>query len=160
HRPLPGVGDLSLVLGRAFRRAGLQAGGRVLGHGDHADLAADRAVPGAGVLMDFFSLRFLNYLISLGTISAIYAVLCLGLHLQWGLAGLFNAGMAAFFAVGAYTAAILTTPESPHYLGGFGLPIVLAWPIAMLASGALAWVVGRICVRLQGDYLAMATIGI
>ena len=76
--------------------------------------------------MDIFSAGFLNYLIALGTMSGIYAVLCLGLNLQWGFAGLFNAGIAAFFAIGAYTAAILTTPESPNYLGGFGLPIVLA----------------------------------
>ena len=110
--------------------------------------------------MDFFSVGFLNYLIALGTMSGIYAVLCLGLNLQWGFAGLFNAGIAAFFAIGAYTAAILTTPESPNYLGGFGLPIVVAWPIAMIAAGAVAWAIGRICVRLQGDYLAMATIGI
>jgi branched-chain amino acid transport system permease protein len=110
--------------------------------------------------MDIFSAGFLNYLIALGTMSGIYAVLCLGLNLQWGFAGLFNAGIAAFFAIGAYTTAILTTPESPNYLGGFGLPIVLAWPIAMVLAGALAWAVGRVCLRLQGDYLAMATIGI
>ena len=110
--------------------------------------------------MDFFSAGFLNYLIALGTMSGIYAVLCLGLNLQWGFAGLFNAGIAAFFAIGAYTAAILTTPENPNHLGGFGLPIVLAWPIAMLLAGAIAWAIGRICLRLQGDYLAMATIGI
>ena len=110
--------------------------------------------------MDFFSVGFLNYLIALATMSGIYAVLCLGLNLQWGFAGLFNAGIAAFFAIGAYIAAILTTSESPNYLGGFGLPIVLAWPIAMMVAGAVAWAVGRICLRLQGDYLAMATIGI
>lgn len=102
----------------------------------------------------------INYLISLGIMSGIYAVLCLGLNLQWGFAGLFNAGIAGFFAIGAYAAAILTTPESPNYLGGFGLPVVVAWPIAMALSGAVAWAIGRICVRLQGDYLAMATIGI
>ena len=110
--------------------------------------------------MDLSTLGLVNYLISLGIMSGIYAVMCLGLNLQWGFAGMFNAGIAGFFAIGAYTAAILTTPESPNYLGGFGLPVVLAWPIAMLLSGALAWAVGRICVRLQGDYLAMATIGI
>lgn len=110
--------------------------------------------------MDFFSAGFLNYLIALGTMSGIYALLCLGLNLQWGFAGLFNAGIAAFFAIGAYTAALLTTPENPNHLGGFGLPIVLAWPIAMMLAGAIAWAIGRICLRLQGDYLAMATIGI
>lgn len=110
--------------------------------------------------MDIFTVGFANYLISLGIMGGIYAVMCLGLNLQWGFAGLFNAGIAGFFAIGAYAAAILTTPESPNYLGGFGLPVVAAWPIAMLLSGAVAWAIGRICVRLQGDYLAMATIGI
>lgn len=110
--------------------------------------------------MDIFTLGFLSYLISLGTMGGIYAVMCLGLNLQWGFAGLFNAGIAGFFAIGAYTTAILTTPDSPAYLGGFDLPIIVAWPIAMLLSGAVAWAIGRICVRLQGDYLAMATIGI
>ncbi len=105
-------------------------------------------------------LGFSSYLIALGTMSGIYALLCLGLNLQWGFAGLFNAGIAAFFAVGAYVAAILTAPESLVHLGGFGLPVALAWPVAMAAAGGLAWAIGRICLNLQGDYLAMASIGI
>ncbi len=43
--------------------------------------------------------------------------------------------IAGFFAVGAYATAILTSPESPHYLGGFGWPPLLALPIAMLLLG-------------------------
>jgi branched-chain amino acid transport system permease protein len=105
-------------------------------------------------------LGFSSYLIALGTMSGLYALLCLGLNLQWGFAGLFNAGIAAFFAIGAYVAAILTSPESAVHLGGFGLPVVLAWPIAMAVAGAVAWAIGRICLTLQGDYLAMASIGI
>ena len=54
----------------------------------------------------------LLYLISLATMIGLYAILTLGLNLQWGFAGLFNAGIAGFFAVGAYTTSILTTPES------------------------------------------------
>ena len=50
------------------------------------------------------------YLISLATMAGLYAVLTLGLNLQWGFAGLFNAGIAGFFAVGAYATSILTTP--------------------------------------------------
>ncbi|HNB27093.1 MAG TPA: branched-chain amino acid ABC transporter permease [Alphaproteobacteria bacterium] len=103
---------------------------------------------------------FASYLIALGTMSGLYALLCLGLNLQWGFAGLFNAGIAAFFAIGAYVAAILTSPESAAHLGGFGLPYVVAWPAAMAAGGLLAWAVGRVCLGLQGDYLAMASIGI
>jgi len=108
--------------------------------------------------MQFFGL--LMYAISLATMIGIYGVLCLGLNLQWGFAGLFNAGIAGFFAVGAYATAILTSPDSPNYLGGFGWPPLLALPIAMLLSGLIAWPIGRICLGLKGDYLAMATIGI
>ncbi len=100
------------------------------------------------------------YGVSLLTMGGIYAILCLGLNLQWGVAGILNVGVAGFFAVGAYTSAILTTPGSPYHLGGFGLPVILAVPAAMVASAALAWAVGRICVRLRSDYLAIATIGI
>lgn len=108
--------------------------------------------------MQLFGLSM--YAISLATMIGIYGVLCLGLNLQWGFAGLFNAGIAGFFAVGAYSTGILTSPESPNYLGGFGWPPLLALPIAMLLSGLIAWPVGRICLGLKGDYLAMATIGI
>ncbi len=94
------------------------------------------------------------------TMSGIYAVLALGLNVQWGFTGLFNAGIAGFFAIGAYTTAIVTTAPSPNHLGGFGLPIALGLAIAMVTAGIIAYVVGRICLRLQSDYLAMATIGI
>lgn len=102
----------------------------------------------------------LIYLVTLLTMVGIYGILCLGLNLQWGFAGLFNAGIAGFFAVGAYASAILTAPASDRFLGGFDLPIVVGLAGAMLLSGAIAWPIGRIALRLSGDYLAMATIGI
>ena len=48
------------------------------------------------------------YGLSLLTIGGVYAVICLGLNVQWGFTGLFNAGIDGFFAVGAYISAILT----------------------------------------------------
>ena len=103
---------------------------------------------------------WINYAVSLLTVGGIYAVVALGLNVQWGFTGLFNAGIAGFFAIGAYTSAILTTPESPGHLGGFGLPFPIGWLGAMLMAGVLAWLVGVICIRLRSDYLAIATIGI
>ena len=104
--------------------------------------------------------RTLLYLISLATMICLYAILALGLNLQWGFAGLFNAGIAGFFAVGAYTTSILTTPESPDHLGGFSLPIPLGILAGVLLSAVLGYAVARICLRLKSDYLAIATIGI
>ncbi len=64
----------------------------------------------------------LGYGAFFGTTALTYAVMCLGLNVQWGQTGLFNVGIAGFVAIGAYTSAILTTPPGAH-LGGFGLPI-------------------------------------
>ncbi len=100
------------------------------------------------------------YAIVLLTMGGIYAVLVMGLNIQWGFTGLFNAGIAGFFAVGAYTGAIVSTASSSRHLGGFALPIWASPPAAMLASALIAWLVALICIRLRSDYLAIATLGI
>ncbi|HUF85788.1 MAG TPA: branched-chain amino acid ABC transporter permease [Thermohalobaculum sp.] len=100
------------------------------------------------------------YLISLATMGGIYAVLALGLNVQWGFTGLFNAGIAGFFAVGAYTQALLTTPVYTEHLGGYEWPIPLAMLAAMGLSAVVAFAVAKVCIRLRSDYLAIATIGI
>ncbi len=100
------------------------------------------------------------YGISLLTFGGIYAVLALGLNIQWGFAGLFNAGIAGFFAVGAYTTAILSSPENPAHLGGFDMPAGVGVVLGMGIAGILAILVGKVCLRLKSDYLAVATLGI
>ncbi len=101
-----------------------------------------------------------NYALFMGIFIGIYALLALGLNIQWGFAGLFNAGIAGFFAVGAYTSAILTSPHADGRLGGFDLPFYLGWAGAMVAAAAIAWPIGKICLRFRSDYLAIATIGV
>ncbi len=100
------------------------------------------------------------YAVFLLTMGGIYAVLTLGLNIQWGFTGLFNAGVAGFFAIGAYTTAIVTTAATERHLGGLGLPPAAGIVAAMVASAIIAWGVGRICIRLRADYLAIATLGI
>lgn len=102
----------------------------------------------------------LTYFIFFLTVAGIYAVLSLGLNVQWGFTGQINIGVAAFFAIGAYSSAIVTTAASPHHLGGFELPFLLGVVGAMLASGILAFCIGLITLNLRGDYLAIASIGI
>src|SRR5688572_30833921 len=89
-----------------------------------------------------------------------FGVLCLGLNLQWGHIGLFNVGVAGFVAIGAYTSALLTTPDAAGRFGGLGMPIVVGWLGAMLASGLAAALVGAVTLRLRADYLAIATFGV
>ncbi len=100
------------------------------------------------------------YLVSFFTFVGIYAILALGLNMQWGFTGQFNIGVAGFFAVGAYTSAILTVPESPWHVGGFGHPFLVGIAGAMVASALLGLLIGWITARLRTDYLAIATIGI
>jgi ABC-type branched-chain amino acid transport system, permease component len=108
--------------------------------------------------MELSGLAF--YLVSVLIAGGIYAILCLALNIQWGMGGLFNAGIAGFFAVGAYTSAILTTAPSTRHLGGFDLPIPVGLLVAGLVAGLTGAAVAKICVRLKSDYLAMASIGI
>ncbi len=101
-----------------------------------------------------------NYALFMAIFIGIYALLALGLNIQWGFAGLFNAGIAGFFAVGAYTSAILTSPAADGRLGGFELPFFVGWFGAMVAAALIAWPIGKICLRFRSDYLAIATIGV
>ncbi|MFK7867524.1 MAG: branched-chain amino acid ABC transporter permease [Alphaproteobacteria bacterium] len=100
------------------------------------------------------------YSTSLLTMAGIYAVMTLGLNVQWGFAGLFNVGIAGFFAIGAYVSAILTTAVTPEHLGGFELPFMVGIIAAMIISALVALPIGLLCVRLRSDYLAISTIGI
>jgi branched-chain amino acid transport system permease protein len=81
----------------------------------------------------------------------LYAILGLSLNLIVGHAGLFNLGHAAFYAVGAYTAAILNTR--------FHIPVLWLLPICALSSGLFAAIVARPIIHLRGDYLCIVTIG-
>jgi len=108
--------------------------------------------------MEFIGL--VNYALFMGIFIAIYALLALGLNIQWGFAGLFNAGIAGFFAVGAYTSAILTSAPADGRIGGYDLPFFVGWAAAMVAAAAIAWPIGKICLRFRSDYLAIATIGV
>ncbi|MEZ5925798.1 MAG: branched-chain amino acid ABC transporter permease [Hyphomicrobiaceae bacterium] len=102
----------------------------------------------------------LFYLVGFLIAGGIYAILCLALNVQWGMGGLFNAGIAGFFAVGAYAGAILTAAEAPSHVGGFVLPTPVGLLGAALAAGLTGYLVAKVCIRLKSDYLAMASIGI
>ncbi|MBI2982591.1 MAG: branched-chain amino acid ABC transporter permease [Chloroflexi bacterium] len=92
---------------------------------------------------------------------AIFLILALGLNVVVGFAGLLDLGYAAFFAIGAYTAAFLTSPSS-KLLQALGAPPVDFW-LAMVMSTAVAAAFGVLLgaptLRLRGDYLAIVTLG-
>lgn len=100
-----------------------------------------------------------NYLVFFLTIVSVYALLTLGLNVQWGYTGILNIGIAAFFAVGAYTSALLTAPATAQPPGP-GLPVAAGMLAAMPVAGLLALFIGLITLNLRSDYLAIASIGI
>ena len=81
-------------------------------------------------------------------IPAMIAVLVAGFFLyRW----IFDGGVAAVEAV---------NPASEGYLGGLGLPVLLAWPVGGLLAAGAAWLIGKPALGLRSDYLAIATLGI
>ena len=81
----------------------------------------------------------------------LYALLCLGLNIVVGYAGLLDLGYAAFFAVGAYTAGLVTLR--------LGLSFWFSLPIAVVAASIAGVVIGGPTLRLRSDYLAIVTLG-
>jgi len=144
---------------------------------------------GAGSLLDIPStlvgvpagddlVSTMSFLTFFGTFVAIYAILTLGLNVQWGYTGILNFGVLAFFLVGANVAAIITKPpasgEFVEYVGGFGdalniipaldssqwFPFLVGLLGAAAACGVLAFFLSIPALRLREDYLAITTIGI
>jgi branched-chain amino acid transport system permease protein len=92
----------------------------------------------------------------LGTIG-LYILLGVGLNIVVGFAGLLDLGYVAFFAVGAYATAMLTSPASPAIS-----PEISFWaalPAVILIAGVVGLFVGAPVLRLRGDYLAIVTLG-
>lgn len=102
----------------------------------------------------------LSYLLFFVTVAAILSIATLGLNLQWGLSGQFNAGVVGFVAIGGYTLAVLSMPATERLLVQWNLPYAVALAASLLTSAAAAALVGLATLRLRSDYLAIATFGV
>src|SRR5262249_61273687 len=100
------------------------------------------------------------YLVFFACIVLILGLLTLGLNLQWGFTGLFNAGVVGFYAIGAYTHAILTAAPQPPHIGNFGLPWLVGVLAAMAATALAGWLIGPGTLRLRGDHPPHAPVGV
>jgi branched-chain amino acid transport system permease protein len=86
----------------------------------------------------------------------LYTLLALGLNIVVGYAGLLDLGYVAFYAVGSYLTALLTSPLSSF---GLGLPFWVALPVVILGAALTGLFIGAPVLRLRGDYLAIVTLG-
>jgi len=98
-----------------------------------------------------------SYIGQVMMLVGLYILMGMGLNLEVGLAGLLDLGFVAFFAVGAYTTALLTA-DSPHAL--MALSFWEAMPIAVLLSICVGVLFGVPVLGVRGDYLAVATMGL
>lgn len=89
----------------------------------------------------------------LGSIG-LFVLLGLGLNIVIGFAGLLDLGYVGFYAIGAYTVAVLTSPSNTYQW-----PFWVALPIAMITAAIAGTLLGIPVLRLRGDYLAIVTLG-
>jgi branched-chain amino acid transport system permease protein len=93
-----------------------------------------------------------DYAVTVLTFAGLYGLMALGLNIAWGMGGMVNLGLVGFFAVGAYTSALLTVKA--------GLPILAGALAAVVLGAASGAVVALITGRLRDDYLAIVTLGL
>ncbi|CAM2158598.1 MULTISPECIES: ABC transporter permease subunit [Paraburkholderia] len=108
-----------------------------------------------------------NYWVRVLDFAMLYVMLALGLNVVVGFAGLLDLGYIAFYAVGAYTAALLTSPHltsqfawiASMFPGGLHTPYWIVIPCAMAFAAIAGILLGAPTLRLRGDYLAIVTLG-
>ena len=108
-----------------------------------------------------------NYWVRVLDFAMLYVMLALGLNVVVGFAGLLDLGYIAFYAVGAYTAALLTSPHlttqfawiANLFPGGLHTPYWIVIPVAMALTALAGILLGAPTLRLRGDYLAIVTLG-
>jgi branched-chain amino acid transport system permease protein len=94
--------------------------------------------------------------------TGLFILLALGLNIVVGFAGLLDLGYVAFFAIGAYTMAVLSSPEvvlHPLLTSPIGMTFWVALPFSVLAAMLAGVLLGIPVLRIRGDYLAIVTLG-
>lgn len=89
------------------------------------------------------------YIVHISSLIGIYIILCIGLNITIGYTGLLDLGFMAFYAIGAYTAALLSIK---------GISFWYALPCAIIAGGVIRYLLGLPLLKLRGDYLAIVTL--
>jgi branched-chain amino acid transport system permease protein len=126
------------------------------------DTRANPRLVWAGVLLVAVALLLLPFALAqagtswvrIANYAILYVLLALGLNIVVGFAGLLDLGYIAFYAVGAYTYALLASPQF-----GLHLPFWVILPIGALVAALFGVLLGAPTLKLRGDYLAIVTLG-
>jgi len=116
----------------------------------------NRFLGSAAVLLALFLLPYVmpnDYWLRIYGITGIYVMLSLGLNVVAGFAGLLDLAYVAFFGIGGYTFALLSSNQFNIHL-----PFLIVLPIAALVTMACGFALGTTSIRLSGDYLAIVTL--
>src|SRR5450830_1626162 len=135
------------------------------------------------IVFPFFASQFGNSWVRIMDMALLYIMLALGLNIVVGFAGLLDLGYIAFYAIGAYTAGLLASPQFAdvlqsfvdtypalgHFLvmlcgsditqHGIHLPIWVIVPLSAMIAGLFGAILGAPTLKLRGDYLAIVTLG-
>ncbi len=115
------------------------------------------------LLLQYFG----NAWVRIADFALLYVLLALGLNIVVGYAGLLDLGYIAFFAVGAYTYALLSSPQLTYafpwivemFPNGVHTPFYIAVPLSAFLAGLFGLLLGAPTLKLRGDYLAIVTLG-
>ena len=136
------------------------------------------------IVFPFVAAPFGNSWVRIADVALLYIMLALGLNIVVGFAGLLDLGYIAFFAIGAYLAGLLASPQLVAVIeslqleypaagewmlhlvgqdlatGGIHLSVWLIVPIAAIVAGVAGALLGAPTLKLRGDYLAIVTLGL
>ncbi|MFQ5613832.1 MAG: branched-chain amino acid ABC transporter permease [Anaerolineae bacterium] len=111
---------------------------------------------GTQPVLDLLNISTNDFIIRIGATFLAFSILAIGLNVVVGYAGLLDLGYVAFFGVAGYTYAYL----SSDFIGdGVHIPSIISVPLIVAFTAAVGWALGSVSIRLQGDYLAIVTLG-
>ena len=152
---LAAVSGVLAVLGRGrVRRARVRIAELEGAKRTRANVGLIIATAAVLVILPLFAGKLTNELLAN---VGLFVLLALGLNVVVGLAGILDLGYVAFFAVGSYTAAVLTAATSPKIAPE--LPWLVALIVVVVITGLVGLFIGAPVIRMRGDYLAIVTLG-
>jgi branched-chain amino acid transport system permease protein len=113
-------------------------------------------VTNTGPVLGLLGISNNDFIIRVGATFLAFSILAIGLNVVVGYAGLLDLGYVAFFGIAGYAYAYI----SSDFIGtGVHVPAIISVPLIVIFTALVGWFLGSLSIRLQGDYLAIVTLG-